>query len=88
MKTTITAIALSGLLFGGLAAADGQEDDLLYGDRMISASPSEAWVSGGLETGNATDLVYGRTPVHGSPHSGFERIADDREFSTDIVHGS
>ena len=88
MKTTMTAIALSGLLFSGLAAADGQEDDLLYGDRMISASPSEAWVPGGLETQNATDLVYGGEQIHASPHSGFEQIADDREFSTDITYGS
>ena len=88
MKTTITAIALSGLLFSGLSLADGQEDDLLYGDRMISASPSQAWTIGGLETQNATDLVYGRSPIHGSRHSGFEQIADDRQFSTDIVYGS
>ena len=88
MKTTITAIALSGLLFSGLAAADGQEDDLLYGDRMISASPSEAWVSGGMETQNATDLVYGGGRVEASPHSGFEQVADDRQFSTDIIYGS
>ena len=88
MKTTITAIALSGLLFSGLAAADGQEDDLLYGDRMISASPSEAWVSGGLETQNSTDLVHGSDAVHASPHSGFQQVTDDREFSTDIIYGS
>ena len=88
MKTTITAIALSGLVFSGVSLADGQEDDLLYGDRIISASPSEAWVSGGLETQNATDLVYGDGGVHASPHSGFERIADDRESSTDIIYGS
>ena len=88
MKTTFTAIALSGLLFSGFSLADGQEDDLLYGDRMISASPSEAWVSGGIETQNATDLVYGKNPVDASPHSGFEQTADDREFSTDIIYGS
>ena len=88
MKTTITAIALSGLLFSGLASADGQEDDLLYGDRMISASPSQVWVSGGLETQNATDLVYGDGAVNASPHSGFDQIADDRQFSTDFIYGS
>ena len=88
MKTTITAIALSGLLFSGLASADGQEDGLLYGDRMISASPSEVWLPGGLETQNAIDLAYGDGGVEASPHSGFERIANDREFSTDIIYGS
>ena len=88
MKMTITAIALSGLMFSGLAAADGQEDDLLYGDRMISASPSQAWVSGGLQTQNAADLVYGDAPVQPSHHSGFEQVAGDREFSTDIIYGS
>ena len=88
MKTTITAIVLSGLLFNGVSFADGQEDDLLYGDRMISASPSQVWVSGGLETQNATDLVYGDGRVDASRHSGFDRIADDREFSTDIIYGS
>ena len=88
MKTTTTAIALSGLLFSGLALADGQEDDLLYGDCMISASPSEAWVSGGLETQNATDLVYSDGAIHASPHSGFDQIVDDRQFSTDIIYGS
>ena len=88
METTITAIALSGLLFSGLASADGQEDDLLYGDRMISASPSEAWGAGGLQTQNAFDLVYGDGRVEASPHSGFEQIANDREFSTDIIYGS
>jgi len=88
MKTTITAIALSGLLFSGLAAADGQEDDLLHGDRMVLASPGEVWVSGGLETQIATDLVYGVGRVEASPHSGFEQVAHDRQFSTDIIYGS
>ena len=88
MKTTLTAIALSGLLFSGSSLADGQEDDLLYGDRMILASPSGVWVSGGLQTQNATDLVYGGGRVEASPHSGFYRIADDREVRTDIIYGS
>lgn len=55
---------------------------------MISALPSEVWVAGGLEKQNAIDLVHGDRPVRAGPHSGFEKIADDWEFSTDIIYES
>ena len=91
-KNIINGIALSSLLFSGVAAASGMEtqqaDDLLYGDRSVSASLGAAWMPGGLETEQSTDLVHGDSPVDASPGSSFEQVADDREFSTDIIYGS
>ena len=91
-KNIISSIALSGLLFSGIAAASGvetqQADDLLHGDGRVVASSSKVWMSGGLETDQSTDLVYGDSPVNASPGDAFEQVADDREFSTDIVYGS
>ena len=91
-KTFVNGIALSGLLFSGIAAASGietqQVDDLLHGDGRVVASASEVWVSGGLETDHSTDLLHGGSPVNVSSRSGFEQVADDREFSDDIIYGS
>ena len=91
-KNIVDTIALSGLLFSGLSTASGldtqQVDDLLHGNRPVTASAGMAWTPGRLETQQSTDLVYGDSPVEASDRSEFERVADDREFSTDIIYGS
>lgn len=91
----ITATLLSSLLAAGNSLAVGpiqtdSEGDMIYGQGMVAASPSEPFIY----TGPVQNEVEGYPlwNLHQSePTRAFdapERIADDRDLSTDLIYGS
>lgn len=94
-KSIIITVALvSSIVFSGAGLARGtqsdSEGDMLYGNGLVAASPSEAFHSmEPVQNGLEGDLLYSQNRSEPSvPFQGYQRIADDRDSSTDQVYGS
>ncbi len=96
MKTNIatTATLISSLLYAGSSLAGAiqsdSEGDMIYGNGKVAASPSQVFVyTGPVQSEGETDFLYNRdgqteSAMFRSP----ERVADDRDMSTDLIYGS
>jgi hypothetical protein len=96
MKKTIatTAILTASLLFAGSTLARGvqsdSEGDMLYGGGAVAASPSQPYVNTGpVQSDGETDFLYNRSErLSPSLFESPDRVADDRDFSDDLIYGS
>ena len=90
----ITTVFVSSIVFSGAALARGtqsdSEGDMLYGDGLVAASPSETFhYMGPAQNGLEGDLLYSQNRSETSvPYQGYQRIADDRDSSSDQIYGS
>ncbi len=90
----ITAALVSSIVFSGAALArttqSDSEGDMLYGNGLVAASPSDAFhYMGPVQNGREGDLLYSRNrPEPTVAYQGYQRLADDRDSSTDQVYGS
>ena len=94
-RTIVIKVALvSSLVFSGTALARGTQSDLegdmLYGNGLVAASPSETFhYMGPAQNGLEGDLLYSQNRSETSvPYQGYQRIADDRDSSSDQIYGS
>jgi len=91
---TVTTTLISSLLFAGSALARGvqtdSEGDMIYGGGAVAASPSQPFVyTGPVQSEGETDFLYNRGELLNSPMSEApERVADDRDFTNDLIYGS
>ena len=93
-KTLLTATFVMTFLAAGSSFArsvqNGAEYDLLYGNSNIEPVPSQpVAVSGPVQNGSEYDVLYNveryePTQMFQKP----ERLADDRDLSTDLIYGS
>ncbi len=96
MRKTIatTAILTASLLFAGSSLARGvqsdSEGDMIYGGGAVAASPSQPYVNNGpVQSDGSTDFLYSRDELlNQSLFASPDRVADDRDFSDDLIYGS
>ena len=88
-----TTVAATILMFAGASLASVQtrsEDDIVYGDRGVSVSSSQAYeVMGPEQQRKGRDLMWqvdSQQPM--MKESTGPRIVDDRRMSTDLIYGS
>ena len=93
-NVAIATTLISSLFFAGSALARGvqsdSEGDMLYGQGAVAVSPSQVFVyTGPVQNGSETDLLYNRGEQFDSALSESpDRLADDRDISTDLIYGS
>lgn len=89
-----TTVFVSSIVFSGAGLARGtqsdSEGDMLYGNGLVAASPSETFhYMGPAQNGLEGDLLYSQSRSETSvPYQGYQRIADDRDSSSDQIYGS
>lgn len=92
-STVITAALVSSMVFSGYSLARGiqsdLEEDMLYGNGQVAASYSGAFVyTGPVRDGEEDELLYSRNrPEPTMSFEGYQRLADDRDSSTDQIYG-
>ncbi len=91
----ITAVLLLSLFTAGSSLAAGPvqsdaEGDMIYGQGMVAASPSQPFVYYGPVQNDVDGyLLWNLHEAQPSPSFGpVNRIADDRDLSTDLIYGS
>ena len=89
-----SAILTASLLFAGSSLARGvqsdSEGDMIYGGGAVAASPSQPYVNTGpAQSDGDTDFLYNRDELlNPSLFESPNRVADDRDFSDDLIYGS
>ena len=89
-----SAILTASLLFAGSSLARGvqsdSEGDMIYGGGAVAASPSQPYVNtGAVQSDGDTDFLYNRDELlNSSLFESPDRVADDRDFSDDLIYGS
>ena len=89
-----SAILTASLLFAGNSLARSvqtdSEGDMIYGGGAVAASPSQPYVNTGpVRSDGGTDFLYNRDEVLSpSLSESPDRVADDRDFSDDLIYGS
>ena len=100
MKTTTrktiatTAILTASILFAGSSLARGvqsdSEGDMIYGGGAVASSTSQPYfITGPVQSDGDTDFLYRRDELlNPSLFESPDRVADDRDFSDDLIYGS
>jgi len=90
---TKTGLLLTTLLFAGSSLAAVQtrsEGDMLYGNGMVAASPSQSYEITGPVQQRSEGYLLWELDSHttSKQQSGDFRLVDDRPLSTDMIYGS
>ena len=91
---TKTALLLTTLMFAGSSLAAVQtrsEGDMLYGNGMVAASPSQSYEITGPVQQRSEGYLLWEIDSHTTSvkqQSGDFRLVDDRPLSTDLIYGS